>query len=215
MALTLYMHPLSSYCWKALIGLYENATPFTAQVVDLGNEASRAAFLRVWPIGKFPVLRDEARGRTIPESSIILEYLSQHHPGAVALVPADAESALEARLWDRFYDQYVHEPMQRIVGDRLRPPEKGDPLGVEQARERLRTAYGMIEQEMARRTWAAGEAFTLADCAAAPALHYANRVVPLGDAYETVGAYLRRLEERPSFARVLREAQPYAHLFPK
>ncbi|MFO0572422.1 MAG: glutathione S-transferase family protein [Polyangia bacterium] len=214
MSLTLYMHPLSSYCWKVLVGLYENATPFTAQVVDLGNEASRAAFLRVWPIGKFPVLRDEARGRTIPESSIILEYLSQHHPGAVALVPADPESALEARLWDRFYDHYVHEPMQKIVGDRLRPPGEGDPLGVEQARERLRTAYGMIEPEMAKRTWAAGEAFTLADCAAAPALHYANRVVPLGDGHKSVAAYLRRLEERPSFARVLREAQPYAHLFP-
>lgn len=215
MALTLYMHPLSSYCWKALIGLYENSTPFTAQVVDLSNEASRAAFLRVWPIGKFPVLRDEARGLTIPESSILLEYLAQHHPGPVALLPADADQAREVRLWDRFYDQYVHEPMQKIVGDRLRPPGQGDPFGVEQARERLRTAYGMIEQAMASRTWAAGEAFTLADCAAAPALHYANRVVPLGDAHKNVLEYLRRLEERPSFARVLREAQPYAHFFPK
>lgn len=161
------------------------------------------------------MLRDEARGLTIPESSIILEYLAQHYRGPVQLLPADPEQAREIRLWDRIFDQHVHDPMQKIVGDRLRPPDQRDAFGVEQARERLRTAYGMIERHLAGRTWAAGESFSLADCAASPALHYGNRVVPLGEAHPNLTGYLHRLETRPSFARVLREAQPYAHFFPK
>src|SRR5688572_17459093 len=102
MSLTLYFHPFASFCQKVLIALYENETPFTPHLVDLGDEASRAAFLKIWPVGKFPVLRDDARDRTIPESSIIIEYLAQHHPARAQLVPADAERALKARLWDRF-----------------------------------------------------------------------------------------------------------------
>jgi glutathione S-transferase len=214
MTLELYYHPLASYCWKVLIALYENETPFEPHAIDLGNAASRAELVALWPFTKFPVLRDRARGRVVPESSIIIEYLGQHHPGSVRLLPEDPDRALEARLQDRFYDVYVHEPMQKIVGDRLRPTGRGDPDGVAQARSLLDTAYALIEGSMAARTWASGDAFTLADCAAAPALHYANRVHPLGDARKNAGAYLARLEGRPSFARVIAEARPYFHLFP-
>ena len=214
-SLTLYLHPLSSYCWKTLIAFHENGTPFQPLIVDLGNEAERAALAKLWPFAKFPVLRDEARGRTIPESSIIIEYLDRHYPGATPLLPADAEQARETRLRDRFYDLHVHGHMQKIVGDRLRQEGQHDPVGVEQARAQLRIAYGMIEQDMASRTWAMGEAFSMADCAAAPALYYANRVQPLGQSYPNASAYLHRLSQRPSFARVLREAQPYFSMFPQ
>jgi glutathione S-transferase len=215
MSLLLYCHPLSSFCQKALIALYENDTPFELRIVDLGNEASRAEFKTIWPIGKFPVLRDEAKGLTIPESSIIIEYLSLHYPGKSRLVPADAELAWQTRLRDRFYDLYVHDPMQKVVGDRLRPASSKDPYGVEQAQARIRTAYGMIDAEMATRIWAMGDAFSMADCAAAPALFYANLVVPFGDTHKNVARYFGRLMERPSFARAVTEAKPYFHLFPK
>lgn len=214
MSLTLHFHPLASYCWKVLIALYENGTPFTPHLVDLADAAARDALTALWPIRRFPVLRDEARDKTVPESTIIIEYLAQHHPGPVALLPADPDHARETRLTDRFYDLYVHEPMQRIVGDRLRPAGAHDPHGVAAARATLDTAYTMIERSMAHDGWAMGEAFTLADCAAAPALYYADRVHPLGDRYPFAAAYLERLKERPSFARVLAEAEPYFTLFP-
>jgi glutathione S-transferase len=193
MPLTLYMHPFASFCQKALVAFYENDTPFTPHIVDLGEEASRAAFLKIWPIGKFPVLRDSEKDRTIPESTIIIEYLAQNYPGRTKLVPADADLALQTRLQDRFYDFYVSEPMQKIVGDRLRPPGKNDPQGVEQAKASLQTAYGIIEGEMSGKTWAIGDAFTMADCSAAPALFYANLVVPFGDSRGD-GALLRALD---------------------
>jgi len=213
-SLTLYLHPLASYCWKVLIALYENGTPFRPQIVDLADPAARAALQALWPFARFPVLRDEVRDRTVPESTIIIEYLARHHPGPVALIPDDPEAARDVRFADRFYDLYVHEPMQTIVGDRLRPADARDPHGVGRARALLDVAYAMIERELAARTWAAGDAFTMADCAAAPALHYADRVHPLGERHPHATAYLRRLEARPSFARVLAEARPYAHLFP-
>lgn len=215
MPLTLYLHPLSSYCWKALIALYESDTSFERHVVDLGNETARADFLKIWPIGKFPVLRDEARGQTIPESTIVIEYLMQYYPGRARLIPADADRAREARLRDRFYDLYVHEPMQRIVGDRLRPADKKDPYGVERARAQLRTSYGLIDEWMATQPWAVGDEFTMADCAASPALYYANKVLSFGEAHPNVAAYLARLMQRPAFARVIEEAQPYFHMFPQ
>jgi glutathione S-transferase len=215
MSLTLYCHPFASFCQKVLIALYENETPFTAHLVNLGDEASRAAFLKIWPVGKFPVLRDHARGRTIPESTIIIEYLAQHHPGPMPLVPADAEGAIAARQWDRFHDLEVAVPMQKIVTDRLRPSGQRDALGVDAARAQLRTALAIVDAEMAAKTWATGEAFTMADCAAAPALFYANEVMPLGAAHANAAAYLERLMRRPSFARVLKEAEPYRHLFPR
>jgi glutathione S-transferase len=214
MALELYLHPLASFCWKVLIAFYENDTPFEPHIVDLADEKSRADFEKIWPIGKFPVLRDSATGRIVSESTSIIEYLALHHPGKVELVPRDPERALEARWLDRFFDHHVHEPMQKVVTDKIRPAGKNDPFGVEQAKRVIRTSYGILERDMVGKTWAAGGTFGLADCAASPALHYANRVVPFGDAHPNVASYLRRLEERPSFARVLREAQPYFAMFP-
>jgi glutathione S-transferase len=214
MSLKLYFHPLASFCWKVLIALYENDTPFEPHIVDLGGERSSTEFKRIWPIGKFPVLHDKARNVTVPESSIIIEYLSHHYPGGTELVPKDTDLALQARQWDRVYDFYVHEPMQKIVGDRLRPPGKTDAQGVEQAKALLDTAYSMVDREMAAKTWAIGDKFTMADCAAAPALFYANKVLPLGERYRNVARYLDRLLARPSFARTVQEAQPYFALFP-
>lgn len=214
MALTLYYHPLASFCWKVLIPLYENATPFTGHVVDLMDEASAAALKRLWPIGKFPVLHDEAPGRTVAESTTIIEYLDLHYPGPTRLIPPEPDLARETRFHDRFYDLYVHEPMQKIVTDRLRPVGRNDPHGVEAARGLLRTALGVVDKDMASRTWATGEAFSMADCSAAPALFYADKVMPLDAAFPNAAAYLRRLQQRPAFARVLDEAQPYFRLFP-
>jgi glutathione S-transferase len=215
MSLTLHYHPLASFCWKPLIALYENDTPFASHVVDLFDPASAAAFKTIWPIGKFPVLRDAARDRTVLESSIIIEYLAQHYPGKTQLIPADPELARQVRFHDRFFDLHVHEHMGKAITDRLRPAGKNDAYGVEQAKARLATACGMIDQGMAGKTWAMGETFTMADCAAAPALFYANMVMPLGDTYKNTAAYLDRLTQRPSFARALKEAQPYFAMIPK
>jgi glutathione S-transferase len=215
MSLTLHFHPLASYCHKVLIALYENDTPFTPNRVDLSSASERAALLKLWPIGKFPVLVDDARNQTLPESTVIIEYLDRHYPGGTRFIPADADGALQTRLRDRFYDLYVHEPMQKIVGNRMRPEGNKDPHGVEEARARLRTSYGMIDQEMATRKWAMGEAFSLADCAAAPALFYANEVMPFGDTHRNIAAYFGRLKARPSYARVLKEAEQYFAMFPR
>jgi glutathione S-transferase len=214
MSLKFFFHPLASYCQKVLIALYENGTHFEPHVVDFSNEESAAAFRKLWPIAKMPVLRDEARDRTIPESSIIIEYLGQHYPGPTPLIPDDAEQALQTRLRDRFYDLYVHDPMQRIVGDRLRPAGKNDPHGVEAAKAQLRMSYGMIDEEMAARTWATGDAFTLADCSAGPPLFFANKLLPFGESHRNLARYFERLTQRPSFARSLAEAEPYMKFFP-
>ena len=214
MSLTLHFHPLASYCWKALIALYENDIPFTPNLVDLGNPAERAALVKLWGIGKFPVLRDDARNETVPESSIIIEYLDRHYRGPTRFIPDDADLALQTRLRDRFYDLYVHLPMQKIMGDRLRPADKKDPHGVEEARAQLRTSYAMIEQ-MDGGAWAMGGNFSLADCAAASPLFYGSMVVPFGDANKKLAAYFERLKARRSFARVLKEAEPYFQMVPK
>jgi glutathione S-transferase len=215
MSLTLHYHPLSSFCWKALVALYENGVPFTPKLVDLGNPAERAALLNLWPIGKFPVLSDDARNEVVPESSVVIEYLERHYPGRARLIPDDADLALQTRLRDRFYDLYVHLPMQKIMGDRLRPDGKQDPHGVEEARAQLRTSYAMIEGQMAAGNWVMGDDFSLADCAAAPALFYGSMVVPFVDGQKNLAAYFERLKARPSFARVLREAEPYFGMVPK
>lgn len=215
MTLKLYFHPLSSFCQKALTALYENDTPFEPIIVDLFNAESAAAFKKIWPIGKFPVLRDEARDRTVPESSIIIEYLAQHYAGKSKLVPADADLARQMRLRDRFFDLYVNVPMQKIVTDKLRPQGKNDPYGVEQAKALLQTALGMIDHDMEAKTWVMGDAFTMADCAAAPPLYYANMLMPFGSTHKNAARYLGRLMERPSFARAVEEAQPYLKLMPK
>jgi glutathione S-transferase len=214
MSLTLHFHPLSSFCWKVLIALYENDIPFTANQVDLGNPAERAAFLKLWPIGKFPVLTDTVRSRTVPESSIIIEYLDRHFPGRTRFIPEDPDLALKTRLRDRFYDLYVHLPMQEIVGDRLRPQDNKDPFGVAAARARIRGCYAMIEQQMACGPFAMGEVFTLADCSALPALFYGNKVEPFAAEHRNIAAYFERLKSRRSVARVLEEAEPYFGMFP-
>jgi glutathione S-transferase len=214
MALTLYYHPLASFCHKVLIALYESGTPFTAQIVNLMDRDERAGHLELWPVGKIPVLRDDRRDRTIPETSIMIEYLHQYYPGATPLFPASEAERLAARLWDRFYDCYVQVPMSKIVTDRLRAEGERDGRGVADARAALATAYGMIERQMANRTWAIGDAFSIADCAAAPALFYAGIVVPFAETHPHVAAYFERLLERASFKRVLDEARPYFPSFP-
>jgi glutathione S-transferase len=215
MSLTLHYHPLSSFCWKVLIALYENDIPFTPKPVDLGNPAERAALLKLWGIGKFPVLQDDARGEIVPESSIIIEYLDRHYPGGTRFIPDDGQRALQIRLRDRFYDLYVHLPMQKIMGDRLRAEAKTDPHGVEEARAQLRTSYAMIEQQMATGPWAVGDDFSLADCAAAPPLFYGSMVVPFGGDQKYLAAYFERLKARPSFARAMKEAEPFFNMVPK
>ncbi len=213
MSLTLYLHPLSCYCQKALVALYENDTPFTSRLVNFGDAGERADFLKLWPIGKFPLLEDGAR--LVPESSVIIEYLARHYPGQAALLPADPEQALEVRRLDRFFDLYVTSPMQKIVLDRIRPVESKDPLGVEEAKDMLKRAYGVLEAELGGRSWAAGERFSMADCSAAPALFYAERCVSFQNGYPCLAAYFERLRTRPSFARVLAEAEPYFQFFPR
>jgi glutathione S-transferase len=214
MSLKLYFHPLASFCHKALIALYENQIAFEPVIVDLGDEKSSATFRKLWPMAKMPVLRDETRGRTVAESTIVIEYLDAYFPGPTRFVPAHPDRAWQTRFWDRFYDHYVQEPMQKIVTDRLRPAGNSDALGVEHAKAHLLEAYRVAEPAMQSKTWAIGDEFTLADCAAAPALFYANTVVPFGLTEQNLSAYLNRLMARPSFARVLEEAEPYFQLFP-
>jgi glutathione S-transferase len=215
MALQLYFHPLSSFSQKVLIALYENDTPFEPHIVHFGEEASRKAFFELWPIGKIPVLNDTARDWFVPETSIIIEYLDQHYPGKTRFIPADADIAREMRLRDRFFDSYVNVPMQKIVTDRLRPAGQHDMFGVDEARRLLSTALELIDEAMGSKEWAAGGAFSMADCAAAPALWYTNEVQPFAEKHPNAHAYLKRLMARPSFARALREAEPFLQYFPR
>ena len=170
--------------------------------------------MRLWPIGKFPVLRDHARDRTVPESTIILEYIDGSGPSGARLLPTDPDRALECRLRERLYDAYIHLPMQKIVGDKLRPEDKRDPLGVEQARAQMETAYALADDQLQGGAWAMGAEFSIADCAALPALFYGDKVAPLGARWRNVAAYLERLKGRPSVQRVLHEAEPYFRSFP-
>jgi glutathione S-transferase len=215
MTLTLHYHPLSSFCQKVLIALYETGTPFTPKIVNLMDETERNALRAVWPMGKFPVLQDATRDATIPESSIIIEFLDLHYPGSVRLFPQDSARLLQMRLRDRFFDLHVNVPMQKIVTDRLRPAGKGDAHGVAEARTALQTAFALTEKYIGDKTWIMGDDFTMADCAAAPALFYADMLIPLGKDFPRAAAYLDRLKQRPSFARVLKEAAPYLTMIPK
>jgi glutathione S-transferase len=212
MALTLHYHPLSSYCQKVLTALYELHMPFEPRLVDLGDPAVRDAFRKLWPTGKMPLLTHN--GHVIPETSIIIEYLETRHSGPRHLLPADSDTCLEVRLWDRLFDLYVMTPMQAIVGDRLRADAERDPLAVTASRRTLAMAYDLIEQRMSQRLWAAGENFSMADCAAAPALFYAAAVAPFPPGHTHLAAYFERLLQRPSFGRVLEEAKPYFQFFP-
>ena len=179
------------------------------------DEKENSAFKQIWPVGKFPVLRDEKNGKTIPESTSIIEYLARHYPGSVQLVPKNADQALTVRAQDRFYDLNVHLLTQKVITDRIRPAGQNDKFGVEHARGLLSTALGIVDRDMAGKTWAAGEAFTMADCAAAPSLFYYNMAVtPLAGSFDNVAAYLDRLVKRPSYARALKEAEPFLKYVP-
>lgn len=211
MSLVLYQHPFAMYCWKPLIALYERDVPFTADLV----EADRSALATLWPPASIPVLVDD--GVVVPDSSIIVERLDRHGD-TPPLIPTAPDEALQARLWDRVADGYLTTPVQRIVGDALRPPDAKDPHGVSQAQATLDLAYATLDRQLNGRDhdgWLAGDDFTLADCAAAPALHYADVVHPLDrDAHPALAAYFQRVLTRPSVARVVEEARPYRQLFP-
>lgn len=210
MTLKLYGHPFSSYTQKALIALYENDAPFEFR--SLEDKQAEAEWIALWPIKRFPLLLDG--GRSIAESSVIIEYLDLHFPGRKQLLPRDPRAAIEVRFMDRFFDNYVMAPMQKPVFDRLRPEEARDAFGVAEARAALDTAYGWLNEKMKDREWASGGDFSLADCAAAPALFYADWVHPIGEAFAHVKAYRGRLLARPSFARAVDEARPYRPYFP-
>jgi len=214
MSLTLYLHPLSSFCHKVLIALYENDTAFEPHIIEFGDESAAARFRDLWPVGKIPVLRDASRNRTVPETSIIIEYLEEHFPGKVPLLPKDATARLEARLWDRFFDLYVNVPVQKIVIDRIRKADQKDPKGVEEAIATLSTAYDLIERQLNGKTWAIGDDFSIADCAASPALFYASMVHAIPSGHVNLLAYFERLLARPAFERALVEARPYFPYFP-
>jgi glutathione S-transferase len=208
----LYAHPFSSYCQKVLIALYENATPFTFRTLGPDDPAAGEEWAQLWPMKRMPVLVDG--GRTILESSAIIEYLNVAYPGTRRLIPDDALAAVDARMWDRIFDNYVMTPMQKFTFDLLRPAENRDPYGIQQARDMLDTAYGWLDGALARKTWATGEDFTIADCAAAPALFYADWVHAIPAAHANLKAYRTRLLARPSVARAVDEARPYRKFFP-
>jgi glutathione S-transferase len=210
MSLTLYYHPLSSFCHKVLAALYENDAVFDRRIINFGDDNDRAELLAVSPLGKFPVIRDQARNRDVAETTIIIEYLDHFFPGERPLIPGEWEDALRVRLWDRLFDNYLQVPMQQIVGDRIRGA-KGD---VTKERATLEMAYGMIDKQMADRTWIASQGFSMADCAAAPALFYTGTVQPFPQRLGHLRAYFDRLMERPSVQRVIEEAKPYFSLFP-
>jgi glutathione S-transferase len=212
MTLQLYAHPFSSYCQKVLIALYENRTPFTFCMLAPGEDQTLAEFARLSPMQRMPVLVDG--DRALFESSVIVEYLGLYRPGPVQLIPADAKAALEVRLMDRIFDNYIMGQMQKFVFDSIRPAQVRDAHGVAQARGMLDTAYGWLDGVMAKRLWAAGETFSLADCAAAPSLFYADWVHPIGEKFANLRDYRRRLLARPSFARAVDEGRPYRSLFP-
>lgn len=210
MALVLHAHPFSSYCQKVLIALYENDTPFTLRM--LADADSFAELARIWPLRLMPVLTDG--DDVVREASIIVEHLVLRHPGPVRLIPQDPKAALHVRFLDRVFDNFVMTPMQKIVADVLRRPGERDPRGVADAKARLDQSYEWLDGELKGRTWAAGEAFTLADCAAAPSLFYADWVHPIAEKFGAVRAYRARLLKRPSFARAVEEARPYRSFFP-
>lgn len=205
----LYAHPFSSYSQKVLIALYENATPFEYR--NLEDPAAGSELAALWPLKRFPVLVD--RDRTVLETTTIIEYLQIHHPGPTRLMPAD-DAGIEARMLDRVFDNYVMTPMQKIVLNQLRPEAGRDPYGVDEARGMLERIYAWLDQHLAGRTWAAGETFTLADCAAAPALFYADWVQQFAPAHTRLRAYRSRLLAHPSVTRAVDEARPYRHYFP-
>lgn len=211
MSLILYGHPFSSYCQKVEIAFYENSLPFDYRIVAPDQPEVSAEWAALWPLKKFPVLVDA--GRTVVESSIIIEHLHLHHRSRVPLLPDDPAAALEVRFMDRFFDNHVMTPMQGPVFEALRPDGRKEEA-LQKAATALDTSYAWLEHRLQGRTWAAGNSFSLADCAAAPSLFYADWVHPISDSFPTLGAYRARLLDRPSFARAVDEGRPFRKLFP-
>ena len=212
MSLQLFAHPFSSYCQKALIAFFENDIPYTLRLLSPEEPENGAEFAKLWPLGKFPLLVDG--DRTIPEATIIIEYLQIHHPGPVKLIPEDPAAALEVRLLDRFFDNYVMTPQGKCVFDALRPADVRDPRGVADAKAMLETSYAWLDARMAGREWAVGDTFTLADAAAAPSLFYADWTHEIPAGLTHLKAYRARLLARPSFAKAVDGGRPYRHYFP-
>jgi glutathione S-transferase len=212
MTMELYAHPFSSYCQKVLIALYENSTPFQLKILDQETPKNFAELTRLWPLNKFPVLVDD--GHPVVESSIIIEYLALSHPGPIVFIPSDPKRAIDVRFMDRFFDNYVMTAMQKPVSEALRVEGARKEEAMAEARKALDTAYAWLEKRLGGRTWASGESFTMADCAAAPSLFYADWVHQIGPDYPVLRAYRSRLLARPSFARAVDEARPYRPYFP-
>lgn len=211
--LALYGHPFSSYTQKVLTALYENGTPFELRNLDPAEPGNHSAdWLRRWPLAKFPVLVDG--DRTVVESSIVIEHLQLAHPGPVPLIPQDLMAALEVRFMDRFFDLHVMAPMQHAVNAALTGDPERRAEGVAWAADKLEKAYAWLEGAWAGRTWAAGDHFSLADCAAAPSLFYADWTHPIAATSPQLRAYRARLLARPSFARAVEGGRPYRHYFP-
>ena len=210
MSLVIYGHPFSSYCQKVLAALHEADAPYVVRIP--GDPAVDADFAALWPLRKMPVLVDGPR--TLMESSIIVEYLALHRAGAARLLPHDPERALDVRFMDRFFDNYIMTPMQRIVDQHMRDAAARDSRTVVVAEGLLDRSYAWLDARLGDAVWACGTHVTMADCAAAPALFYADWVHRIGDAFPRVQAYRRRLLAWPSFARAVDMARPYRHFFP-
>ncbi len=212
MALDLYAHPFSSFCQKALIALYEAETPFTLKMLDEQHPENVAALKAAWPFGRFPALRDG--DQWVMEATCIVEHLDVFHPGPERMIPDDRDAALEVRFLDRVFDNDVSGQQQALIYNALRPESSRDAYGEARAKEKLEVAYAWLDELLKGRRWAVGEPFTLADCAAGPALFYAHWTHPIDARFETLLAYRKRLMARPSFARAIEEARPYRDYFP-
>ncbi|MGE0179735.1 MAG: glutathione S-transferase family protein [Sphingomonas sp.] len=211
MPIELFIHPFSSYCQKAITAFYENDIAFTPRMLEPEGGPTFDELKRLWPIGKFPVLREGER--VVPEATSIIEYLDVHHPGPVRMIPDDPDAAIEVRLMDRFFDNYVAGPQQKLIFDRIRPEAQRNPADVAEGQTMLDKAYAWLDRRMADREWAAG-AFGLADLAAGPQLFYADWTHPMDGRFPHVAAYRARLMARPAFARAIDEARPYRSFFP-
>lgn len=215
MTLRLYYHPLASFCWKALIALYEHGVTFEPVIVDMMDAEQREAFAKISPLAKMPGLVDSTRAKTVFESEAVIDYIDTFYAGGAELIPINPDHAWRARMWNSFFDSYLHLPMQKIVIDTFRPADSKDAFGVAEAHATIRTAYAALDVELAvAEGWLAGGNFTLAECAAVPALFYADCVEPLGDAHANVAAYMDRLRAHPSVRRTLDEAAPHFQNFP-
>jgi glutathione S-transferase len=208
MPMKLYFNPVSSYSQKVLVALYEKGCAFEPVIVNLMDPKEIESYKKIYPVVKIPFVRIEDKSLDLAESSVIIEYLDRHFPGGTKLIPDDPELALQVRMQDRFFDLYINDAVTKILFDGFRPQGMNDAFGVQQARNRLDLMYAMFDQQMANRKWAVGETFSMADCAASPALFYARMLHPF-EAYPNVTAYFNRLMERPTYQRVVKEAEPF------